>query len=47
MNTMIKTKVILLSILLLTGCEQHNSRPTYGETGLPKIVEQLSKQIWI
>lgn len=23
-------------VLVLTGCEKPNSKPTYGETGLPK-----------
>ncbi len=27
---------IFLCVLMLSGCEKPNSKPTYGETGLPK-----------
>ena len=27
---------IFLCVLMLSGCEKPNSKPTYGDTGLPK-----------
>ncbi|MEG1232548.1 MAG: membrane lipoprotein lipid attachment site-containing protein [Acinetobacter sp.] len=31
-----KTIVALFGVVLLSGCEDSNSKPTYGESGLPK-----------
>ncbi|WP_291355307.1 MULTISPECIES: kynureninase [unclassified Acinetobacter] len=44
-------KIIILTclILMLTACEKPNSKPTYGETGLPKncrAIVQVNIDAW-
>ena len=31
-----KAAYVLLSAVMLSGCDDSNSKPTYGESGLPK-----------
>jgi len=40
---MIKKVSTLIAVILLLGCSKPKSKPTYGESGLPKTVELLFK----
>lgn len=44
-----KNFALLTALIFLTGCNQQNSKPTYGETGLPKncrAIVQASIDSW-